>query len=434
MANKLGAAIVDRIVRAHQQEQPFKMWVVMPAVPAFPGDLRSDDALGTRGIMKYQYNSISRGGHSIMETLREAGIEDPGKYIGFYNLRTYDRINKSRTMDVAEKRGGVSYEDARKQHDDKVDADANPAPDEDTHGPTDRYAQYKEGAAQARDGTMDSISPCYMDGGPSVADLPWDGEPGDEMAAFVSEELYIHSKLLIADDRLVICGSANLNDRSQLGTHDSEIAVVIEDPNPVESVLNGEPYLASRFATSLRRYIFRKHLGLLPDQPCDQPDDNWHPIDHCGNHYDWDSPGDLLVRDVMHRNFENLWTNTARKNTEIFSRAFHNVPNDQVRTWADYEDFFSKHFIVPKSVPKKKDPEAEKKVEEAEVEARKKGKVDYGHVVAEEFSAGGVQELKEWLGGVRGTVVDMPLQFLADVKDIAKEGLALNSLTDEIYT
>jgi phospholipase D1/2 len=49
-------------------------------------------------------------------------------------------------------------------------------------------------------------------------------------------ELYIHSKILIADDRIAIIGSANLNDRSQLGYHDSEIAVVIEDPTPVRSV------------------------------------------------------------------------------------------------------------------------------------------------------------------------------------------------------
>ena len=29
----------------------------------------------------------------------------------------------------------------------------------------------------------------------------------------VTELVYIHSKLLIVDDRIVICGSANINDR-----------------------------------------------------------------------------------------------------------------------------------------------------------------------------------------------------------------------------
>jgi phospholipase D1/2 len=44
----------------------------------------------------------------------------------------------------------------------------------------------------------------------------------------VTELIYVHSKLLITDDRLVICGSANINDRSMLGRRDSEIAVIIE--------------------------------------------------------------------------------------------------------------------------------------------------------------------------------------------------------------
>lgn len=44
----------------------------------------------------------------------------------------------------------------------------------------------------------------------------------------VTELIYVHSKLMIVDDRLVICGSANINDRSLLGKRDSEIAVLIE--------------------------------------------------------------------------------------------------------------------------------------------------------------------------------------------------------------
>ena len=39
----------------------------------------------------------------------------------------------------------------------------------------------------------------------------------------VSEQIYIHDKILIADDRVAIIGSANLNDRSMLGDRDSEV-------------------------------------------------------------------------------------------------------------------------------------------------------------------------------------------------------------------
>lgn len=41
----------------------------------------------------------------------------------------------------------------------------------------------------------------------------------------VTEMVYIHSKLIIVDDQKAIIGSANINDRSMMGTRDSEIAV-----------------------------------------------------------------------------------------------------------------------------------------------------------------------------------------------------------------
>jgi hypothetical protein len=43
----------------------------------------------------------------------------------------------------------------------------------------------------------------------------------------VTEIIYVHSKLMIVDDNILIMGSANINDRSMLGTRDSEIAVLL---------------------------------------------------------------------------------------------------------------------------------------------------------------------------------------------------------------
>lgn len=43
----------------------------------------------------------------------------------------------------------------------------------------------------------------------------------------VSEIVYVHSKLMIVDDKKVILGSANINDRSMNGNRDSELAVLI---------------------------------------------------------------------------------------------------------------------------------------------------------------------------------------------------------------
>lgn len=58
-----------------------------------------------------------------------------------------------------------------------------------------------------------------------------------------TEIIYIHSKLMIVDDRRIIMGSANINDRSMLGTRDSEIAVLIEDEEVLESKLGEEPFM-----------------------------------------------------------------------------------------------------------------------------------------------------------------------------------------------
>jgi phospholipase D1/2 len=417
--NKLGAAIVERVVRAYQNGEKYKVIVCMPSVPAFAGDLHADDSLGTRAIMEYQYASICRGEHSIVRAIKKAGVPDPGEYIRFYNLRNYDRINANETMAGVEKKSGVSYADARKEHDDIVGAGYE-GEGEGTGaiwGKENKNLEaYQNAASKIPKSKFDTVSECYMDGGPSIKDVPFSGSEEAEMNAFVSEELYIHSKILIADDRVVICGSANLNDRSQLGYHDSEIAVVIEDSSLIDSVMAGQPYQASKFAASLRRQVFRKHLGLIPFQDWTKPDGNFLPINKDPNQYDWGSPGDLLVRDVLSHEFTNLWNGTASTNTEVFAKAFHCVPADNVRNWDQYEEFFQKLFLSP-------DKDG-KYVHEAQ-------KYQYGHVVREEFP-GGVSELKDWLDRVRGTLVEMPLSFMEDV-DFAS-GIKLNVFTEEIYT
>jgi len=140
------------------------------------------------------------------------------------------------------------------------------------------------------------------------------------------------------------------------------------------------------------------------------------PINRDPNIYDWDSPGDLLVRDVLSREFSNLWNGTASTNTEVFAKAFHCVPDDNVRDWQQYEKFFGKLFVSP-------DAEGDY--------SNGVPKYQYGHVVREEFP-GGIKDLKKWLNRVRGSLVEMPLRFMEDV-DFASD-IKLNVLTEEIYT
>jgi len=79
----------------------------------------------------------------------------------------------------------------------------------------------------------------------------------------ITELIYVHSKLLIADDRVVICGSANINDRSMIGKRDSEIAAIIMDEEFEDGRMNGKKYPSGVFAGRLRKYLFKEHLGLL---------------------------------------------------------------------------------------------------------------------------------------------------------------------------
>jgi len=39
---------------------------------------------------------------------------------------------------------------------------------------------------------------------------------------------------MVVDDRLVICGSANINERSQSGDRDSELAAIIRDTDMID--------------------------------------------------------------------------------------------------------------------------------------------------------------------------------------------------------
>ena len=79
----------------------------------------------------------------------------------------------------------------------------------------------------------------------------------------VTEQIYVHSKLLIADDRVAILGSANINDRSQLGDRDSELAVVIRDDASASVKLNNSDIdLVSKSVHNLRIRLWKKLFGL----------------------------------------------------------------------------------------------------------------------------------------------------------------------------
>ena len=81
----------------------------------------------------------------------------------------------------------------------------------------------------------------------------------------VTEQIYVHSKIMIVDDRVVFIGSANMNDRSLMGNRDSELMVMVGGGRPIETMMAGARWVASEFAYQLRIRLWGAHLGISPD-------------------------------------------------------------------------------------------------------------------------------------------------------------------------
>lgn len=84
--------------------------------------------------------------------------------------------------------------------------------------------------------------------------------------SLTTEQLYIHAKCMVVDDRAVIIGSANINERSMLGSRDSEVASIVTDQEMIPSYMGGKPYLVGTFPHTLRMRLMREHLGIDVDE------------------------------------------------------------------------------------------------------------------------------------------------------------------------
>uniref|UniRef100_A0A8C5A597 Phospholipase n=1 Tax=Gadus morhua TaxID=8049 RepID=A0A8C5A597_GADMO len=134
----------------------------------------------------------------------------------------------------------------------------------------------------------------------------------------VTELIYVHSKMLIADDNTVIIGSANINDRSMLGKRDSEVAVIVEDSEKVASVMDGEVYQAGPYALKIRLECFRMILGANTDPSIDVSD----PI---SDHF-----------------YKEVWMATSARNATIYQRVFRCLPSSDVRSILELEGYLAK--------------------------------------------------------------------------------------------
>ena len=182
ITNRIGDALVERIIKAHENDEDWRCVIVIPLMPGFQNTVDEQEGTSVRLILMCQYRSICRGENSIFGRLRTAGI-DPEEYINFYSLRQW----------------GILKNDG-----------------------------------------------------------------------LITEQLYIHAKTIIVDDRVVLIGSANINERSMLGSRDSECAAIVRDTDMLWSTMAGEPYQVGRFAHTLRLRLMREHLGLDVDEILEQ--------------------------------------------------------------------------------------------------------------------------------------------------------------------
>jgi len=86
-----------------------------------------------------------------------------------------------------------------------------------------------------------------------------------ERHQLVTEQVYIHAKIMIVDDRVAIIGSANINERSMRGNRDSEVAAIVRDTEQYEVMMAGKPFMVGKFAHTLRMRLQLEHLGVDTD-------------------------------------------------------------------------------------------------------------------------------------------------------------------------
>ncbi|OKL62359.1 hypothetical protein UA08_03055 [Talaromyces atroroseus] len=419
--NTIGRAIVDAVVRAGKEGRKFKVIIVIPSIPGFAGDLRQSAAAGTRAIMDYQYKSILRGENSIFEQIKAQGV-DPTEHIFFFNLRSYDRINKTSRLVEQEEKSGVHYQDIQRANAEQIMGESvHPAIGREGDKTEKSYSVESEHQEQKIDNvrkfeeqreraygedreikSRDNIAQNAMLNQRKVSEEPWEeDDPETEKQNFIQEELYVHDKVCIVDDRIVICGSANINDRSQLGNRDSELAIVLEDTDMIDSTMNGQPYRAARLAATLRRHLWREHLGLLLPQEYDASDSpNAQPPDDCPNRNDEGTEYDAFVADPLNEELWGTWTTQATTNTEVFRFLFRADPDDNIKTFEEYDQF----------APRKS--------------------IKQGHL-HDPFLP--VDTVRENLDKIKGHLVWMPLDFLKDA-EMAEPGLSVNHITVSIYT
>ncbi|KAL1442211.1 hypothetical protein MTO96_007835 [Rhipicephalus appendiculatus] len=95
-----GNPTVENQIGEALNKQNFRVYVVMPLLPAFEGEVGTDTGVAIQAITHWNYASMCRGDSSILERLKAADVPDPTKYIDFFGLRKHDELHGKLTQEL----------------------------------------------------------------------------------------------------------------------------------------------------------------------------------------------------------------------------------------------------------------------------------------------------------------------------------------------
>ncbi|XP_064083697.1 phospholipase D1-like isoform X4 [Macrobrachium nipponense] len=91
--NSIAQEIVERIVQAHCNNEVFRVYILLPLLPAFEGMIGKSSGVAMQYIVYWNYVSICRGKTSLLQCLKDQGVTDWRKYVSFCSLRNHEELH-----------------------------------------------------------------------------------------------------------------------------------------------------------------------------------------------------------------------------------------------------------------------------------------------------------------------------------------------------
>ncbi|XP_062844293.1 phospholipase D1 isoform X2 [Trichomycterus rosablanca] len=90
--NGIGDAIVKRILRAHSEKQKYRVFVVIPLLPGFEGNISEGGGNAIQAILHFTYRTINCGRSSVLSRLKEQMQDDWTRYISLCGVRKHSEL------------------------------------------------------------------------------------------------------------------------------------------------------------------------------------------------------------------------------------------------------------------------------------------------------------------------------------------------------